>query len=111
MSLNDINLKNTYDSDEDNILKDFYIPTLKESILYKRIASYYSSSSLVVASEGITSLIGKRGKMKLLINVGLSKEDYEAIREGIENPEKIISALMIKDIEELREQIKINHLK
>jgi superfamily II DNA or RNA helicase len=111
MALNDLNLKKSYDSDEDNLLKDFYIPALKESCLYRRIASYYSSSSLAVAADGIAGLIKNKGTMKLLVNVGLTKQDLEAIEEGVLNPEKVISEMMIQDLEKLKNQLKINHIK
>ena len=32
-----IKLKYTYDADEDDILNDFYIPTLSEAVRYKRL--------------------------------------------------------------------------
>jgi len=111
MTLNELKIKSSYDSDEDNILRDFYIPSLKNSCLYKRIASYYSSSSLAVASEGIVGFLQNEGKMQLLINVALSEEDFKAIEEGIKNPEKVISEMVIKDLSNLKKEIEINHLK
>jgi hypothetical protein len=57
MGLEKLNLKGLYDSDADDLLLDFYIPVLKESIDYKRIAGYFSSNSLAIAAKGISKFI------------------------------------------------------
>lgn len=77
MSLKNINLKSSYDSDEDNILEDFYIPILSQSIIYKRNAGYFSSNSFAVAARGIGELIKNGGRIQLLANYILSEDDYK----------------------------------
>ena len=57
MSYKNIKLQKTYSSDDDDILNDFYIPILKESNEYCRLAGFFSSTSLAVASRGILGLI------------------------------------------------------
>ena len=57
MSLKDLKLKGLYDSNKDNLLNDFYIPVLSESISYKRIAGFFSSNALAIAAKGISKLI------------------------------------------------------
>ncbi len=61
MGLKDIQLKESYDSDNDNLINDFYIPTLSNSIKYKRISGFFSSSSLAVAARGMGQFIFKWG--------------------------------------------------
>ncbi len=51
------NLKPYYDSDRDDVLNDFYIPVLKESVDYWRLAGFFSSTALAVASRGIKGLL------------------------------------------------------
>ena len=68
MSLLDVNLKQEYRSPRDNIVNDFYIPLLKEANLYKRSVGFFSSSSLLEISYGITHLINK---IKLSIQIAL----------------------------------------
>ena len=48
-----LHLKIKYDSDEANVLENFYIPVLQNSTSYKRIAGFFSSTSLAVAARGI----------------------------------------------------------
>ena len=75
MSLKDIELKKSYDSDEDNILQDFYIPILSNSVKYYRIAGFFSSSSLAVAARGISKFIENGGSMELIASAKLRKSD------------------------------------
>lgn len=86
MSLKDLNLKASYDSDEDDILNRFYIPALSESIIYKRLAGFFTSTSFAIAAKGLAKFISSGGKIQLIANVILSKEDYEKIKEVTEKP-------------------------
>ena len=65
MSFMNLSLKKAYYSDFDDVLQDFYIPSLTESIEYRRLAGFFSSSSLAVAARGILGLIKNGGVMKL----------------------------------------------
>ncbi|MCX6818518.1 MAG: DEAD/DEAH box helicase family protein [Candidatus Aenigmarchaeota archaeon] len=99
MSLKEVKLKAAYYSDSDDILRDFYIPVLSESTLYKRIAGYFSSNSFAIAAKGISKLIENNGKIQLIANVIISEEDQNAIRQALDNIENDC-ILEIKNIEE-----------
>jgi len=107
MGLEKLNLKGLYDSDADNLLLDFYIPVLKESIDYKRIAGYFSSNSLAIAAKGISKFILNRGKMYLIANVILSSDDQEVIRKTISEKEIEI----LDEIETMEDAVKKGHLR
>ena len=83
MSFKDLDIEECYESNSSktDLLERFYIPILSESIEYNRIAGFFSSSSLVVASKGIEGLIKNNGKMKLLISPRLSEQDFNVIKE------------------------------
>ncbi len=95
MGLRDIKLKKAYSSEDNNILHSFYIPVLKESIQYDRLAGFFSSTSLAVAARGIASLIENRGHMRLLVSPKLTSQDIKAIRKAIDTPEKFIEDKML----------------
>lgn len=82
MSYKELNISKHYEttSNRTQLLEDFYIPFLKETKKYDRIAGFFSSSSLIVASEGIEELINNDGKMRLLISPKLSQQDYDVIK-------------------------------
>ncbi len=111
MSLKDVHLKHCYDSDEDDILNDFYIPALENACKYYRLAGFFNSKSLAIAARGIQGLVKNNGEMKLVTGAILSKEDVEAIREGIEDPEKAIEKMMIKDLDEIEDKFVKDHVR
>lgn len=111
MGLKNITLKHYYDSDEDDILNDFYIPALKESCVYYRLAGFFSSSSLAAAARGIKGLIENDGEMKLITGAVLSKQDIEAIKKGIERPEEVIERVAIKSLDEIEDEFVRDHVR
>ena len=100
MSLLDVNLKKEYRSPRDDIVNEFYIPLLKESILYKRSVGFFSSSSLLEISYGITNLINNNGKIQLIVSPNLSEEDIDAINKGYEVRENVIERALLQYITE-----------
>jgi len=111
MSLKDLSLKRSYDSDSDDILHDFYIPSLSNSIKYKRLAGFFSSNSLAIAAKGISKFILNDGCMELVCGARFSKTDILAINEAYENPESILEKNILKDFDKLEDEFIKDHLK
>jgi len=109
--LNNLDLKKVYDSDKDDILNQFYIPVLKESIIYKRISGFFSSTSLLLAAEGIANFINNNGTYKLITSVVISEQDYEAIQKGIKQKDNILINNINFNIENLKREIEKDYLK
>jgi len=84
-------IKNNYSTDKDNVLKDFYIPTLKEAVSYDRAVGYFSSQVLLRYLEGLDGLVKNNGKMRLVIGDSLSEEEYKAVKES--NSEAVLSRM------------------
>lgn len=82
--LKDLDLQPTYESEVDNILRDFYIPALSNAKIYWRLSAYFNVQSLFLAAEGISELLRNNGKMQLVLGNELPREDYESIRLGYE---------------------------
>ncbi|MFW6025020.1 MAG: DEAD/DEAH box helicase family protein [Candidatus Woesearchaeota archaeon] len=101
MGLKDISLKRVYDSDEEDILQEFYIPVLSNSVKYYRLAGYFSSSSLSVSALGLYDFIKNGGEMRLVTSTNLSEDDYNAIEKGIKSKSDIASEFFFKNFEEL----------
>jgi len=98
MGLQEVSFKPSYDSDEDDILNDFYIPALSKATSYLKLAGFFSSSALAVAARGISQLIRNGGSMKLVVGARLRKQDIEAIENGHRSREEAISELMLEDL-------------
>ncbi len=81
MGLGDLQYKRVYVSCVDNLVEDFYIPTLSESVLYQRKTGYFNSRALAMAARGISGLLEKGGKMQLLCSVELDIDDQDALKD------------------------------
>ena len=88
MVLNDIELKAVYDSDEDDIVSDFFIPVLSSAKRYNRVAGYFNSTTLAVAARGIKNLLKNGGTMQLVCGCKLSQNDIDAL-ENNQQPQEL----------------------
>ena len=82
MSFNKIELKSTYNSEEDSIIKDFYIPYLGEAVSYDRAVGFFSASMLTYAAQGLSKFASNQGKMRLIIGHQVEDDEFEAIKKG-----------------------------
>jgi len=111
MSLRDLDLKNAYDSDTDNILVDFYSPALAVSIRYARLTGFFSSTSLAIAAKGISGLIRNGGIIRLITGATFQEQDIIAIREAIDNPEKVLEKAMLRELDNLEDEFVKDHVR
>lgn len=65
-----------------DILREFYIPLLKRIVRYDRVAGFFRSSSLALASRGMTAFVNGSGKMRLIAGVDMTPQDVQAIING-----------------------------
>ena len=110
MSLQDVELKSEYRSLIDNVAKDFYIPLLKQAVIYKRAVGFFSSSSLVEISKGIMGLVRNGGTIQLVASPRLSNEDVEAMKKGYELREKIIENALLRELHGVNTEIEQDRL-
>lgn len=100
MGLKDYKVKSEYRSLIDNVVQDFYIPLLREAVLYKRAVGFFSSSALVEISKGIAEMASEGGKIQIVASPYLSDEDIEAIKKGYDDRNNIIEKALLAQIEE-----------
>ena len=111
MSFKNINIKREYDSDEDDLVSEFYMPILSQATTYYRRSGFFSSSSLAVSARGIADLIRKDGKMKLICNVYLSRNDCEALKRAQEDPIKFLNeSNIVEDLRNIEDEIERDHV-
>lgn len=97
-TLRDLQLKREYRSFRDDIVNEFYIPALKNAILYQRAVGFFSSSALVEISKGIAQMAHNGGKIQLVVSPYLSDDDIKAIRKGYEERNKIIERALMAGV-------------
>jgi len=111
VNFKNISLKKAYTSDADDVLQDFYIPALTESIEYRRLAGFFSSSSLAIAGRGIAGLISNGGIMKLVASPKFQRQDLDMLAESHEDPEKFMAEKMLCDLERLENELIEDHVR
>lgn len=99
MNLVDLGLKLKYRSSNDDIVKSFFIPTLSCAKVYKRAAGFFSSSSLIEVSKGITGLVKNKGKTYIIASPYLQEKDIKAINKGYEIREKVIEEALLNSFD------------
>lgn len=99
MSFKDFTLKNEYRSFEDNMISDFYIPVLSEAIRYDRAVGFFSSTSLIEITRGLSGLIKNNGKIRLIASPKLSDDDIQAITHGYKTKNELIESVFLNSFE------------
>lgn len=110
MSLQNVCVKKEYRSLIDNIVKDFYIPLLNESVEYNRAVGFFSSSVLAEISKGISGLVRNGGKIKIVASPYLSEEDIQAIKAGYEMRDDIIKSAIRREMHEASNEFEAQRL-
>lgn len=87
MSLRDINYQEDYRSGYDDIVGDFFRPSLLVASTYWRAVGYFSSSSLEAFGSPLGDFIKGGGTIRLVTSVELSESDLKAISEGAKRQE------------------------
>ena len=98
MNLRSISLKVTYRSVDCDILNEFLIPCMQNSVIYKRAVGYFTSASLAEAARGLVGFVRNGGRMLLVASPRLTQEDIEKIKNGYSMKDAVESTLL-RDIE------------
>ena len=101
LSFRDLDIKIKYDSDNVDILNEFYIPVLSDSIKYYRLSGFFSSTSLAISAQGLEDFIKQDGKMQLICSAILSKEDFVKIKEFYSSPVDLIEEKFLFDLKNI----------
>lgn len=103
MSLKDCFIKTEYRTLIDRVVQNFYLPLLSEAKVYKRAVGFFSSTSLVELSKGISALAAKGGKIQIVASPKLSEEDIEAIARGYKTREEVIEKSLMEQLSDEHE--------
>lgn len=111
MNFREIPIKRAYSSDTDDILHDFYIPVLAAATDYRRIAGFFSSTSLAIAAKGIIGLITNGGTMQLIVSPRLTHQDLEILIKTNVEPKDFLEKRMLEEINKLEDQLVRDHVR
>lgn len=101
----ELNFKEHYDSQKDDLLNDFYIPALANTKKYRRVVGYFNSKSFASVAVGLKDFILNNGKMDLLCGVDLNPDDVNMIKFASEHPEEILTSSFLKELNSIEDEI------
>jgi superfamily II DNA or RNA helicase len=99
VTLPEIQLETEYRSDVDVLVRDFYLPCLERSVLYRRAVGYFTSRGLSAAAQGLAALIKADGRMLLIASPLFDGEDLVAINRGYAAREDVVERALLRGLE------------
>lgn len=103
--LSTLDIKLSYRTGTDDLVKDFYEPCLGLSTLYRRAAGYFTSHGLALAARGIANLAINGGTIQLVASPALSPDDVSALREATENPTAVLRRIVVRSLIEIEDSL------
>ena len=94
MSLREKRFLPFYNSKENDIIEDFYIPALSNCTEYKRVSAFFDSNILSLYATGLENIVQKNGRVKFVFSNEISQEDFELMKSGYSNREDIEKRLL-----------------
>ena len=79
MGLRDLSLKQEYRSDKDDVVSEFFIPCLTNSIQYDRTIEFISVKSLSTLTFGLENIQNHHAKIRLVTGHRFSTSDLNSI--------------------------------
>ena len=106
----ELNLKSSYETGQDDLVEEFYVPILRCAKSYDRIAGFFSSSSLAVAAKGIAGFINNHGIMRLIVCPRLDEKDAEVLELVSTNPEVFLEDKYKDMFDDLEDSLQDQHI-
>lgn len=104
-SLTDLDLRLSYRTGRDDLVRDFFVPCLEASTLYRRAAGYFTSFGLALAARGVASLAARRGKMQLVVSPHLEPDDIEVLLAAQDNPANALRAIAARNLADIEDAL------
>jgi len=98
MSLREIELKEEYRSDKDNIVTEFFFPCLSNCIGYDRCVDFLSVQTLATISMAFDNFAGRKAKLRMVTGHRFKTSDLNLFTKLFsEKNSKTFEGKMIKD--------------
>lgn len=65
-----------------DLLSDFYVPCLTHAIRYDRAVGFFTTGSIALAAQGLSALVERSGRVRLVASPRLNPDDVAAIVRG-----------------------------
>lgn len=81
-SLTDLMLLDRYATNHNDLIGEFYAPSLAQATIYDRAAGYFRSSILLLAARPIADFAARGGKIRLVCSPEMTDDDIKALTKG-----------------------------
>lgn len=95
MSFKELDVQIRYRSEIHNFPRDFLVPVLSQTRVYKRGTGYFSTSSLIQLSVGLCEMARNGGKIQIVCSPHLDEDDIRAIDLGYKKRNDVICASLL----------------
>ncbi len=97
LALRDLSLKQEYRSDNDNVVSEFFIPCLTNSIQYDRTIEYISVKSLSTLTFGLENIKDHHAKIRLISGHRFTTSDLNSITKLFDHSKRRFNGNIIRD--------------
>ncbi|KFM15353.1 hypothetical protein AAA799O18_00091 [Marine Group I thaumarchaeote SCGC AAA799-O18] len=97
LALRDLSLKQEYRSDKDNVVSEFFIPCLTNSIQYDRTIEYISVKSLSTLTFGLENIKDHHAKIRLISGHRFTTSDLNSITKLFDHSKRRFNGNIIRD--------------
>ena len=106
----ELNLKSSYETGQDDLVEEFYVPVLRCAKSYDRIAGFFTSSSLAIAAKGMAGFINNHGIMRLIACPKLDEKDIEILELVNTDPEFFLNEKYQNMFADLEDSLQEQHI-
>ncbi|RNJ77873.1 MAG: DNA repair helicase [Nitrosopumilus sp. D6] len=112
MSLKEIDLKEEYRSDKDDIVSEFFFPCLSNCVRYDRCVDFLSIHTLITISMAFENFAMGRAKIRMITGHRFRTEDLNVFSKIFSKPSKSFEGKLIKNakIKSLQDTIKMGQI-
>lgn len=103
--LSDLVLDTEYRTGESNPVAEFYGPCLSRARTYDRAVGYFRSSVFAVTGPSIMVFARSGGRLRLVCSPDLTAEDWDALQQGYEQRDQILSSALLREVEALEARV------
>jgi superfamily II DNA or RNA helicase len=106
MAFTELEVPNTLDTSEHNLVTDFFSPLLRHAITYDRGVGYFSSGWLRTNAQGMAAFAENGGRARWITSPILSEVDWEYLQKGEEaRTDEILREALEKNVADLADSL------
>lgn len=109
-TLRALDLKLSYRTGRDDLVREFFVPCLSAAVLYRRAAGYFTSAGLALAARRVANLALRRGEMRLVVSPYLEADDVAALTRARDDPAGALRAIVARSLAELEDALLTDRL-